>query len=85
MSKAIPASEYPEASRSVAELMEEMKREFREEAGENDLFALALKYCFDNDLDEDEAMQLAANELRKIWRIRMRKGKMERLYGRNAV
>ena len=85
MSKAIPVSEHPEASRSVVELMENLKRVTIEKAGENDLFALALKYCYDNDLDEDEAMKLAANELRKIWRIRMRKGKMERLYGRNAV
>ena len=85
MTKAIPVSEHPEASRSVVELMENLKRVTIEKAGENDLFALALKYCYDNDLDEDEAMKLAANELRKIWRIRMRKGKMERLYGRNAV
>ena len=73
--------EHPEASRSIVELMEKMKREASEKAGENVLFALALKYCFDNDLDDDEAMTLAANELRKILRKRERKKKMQRLYG----
>ena len=81
MTKAISASEHPEASRTIVELMENLKRVTIEKAGENDLFALALKYCYDNDLDDDEAMKLAANELRKIWRIRMRKKKMQRLYG----
>ena len=85
MTKAIPVSEHPEASRSVVELMENLKRVTIEKAGENDLFALALKYCYDNDLDEDEVMKLAANELRKIWRMRMRKGKMERLYGKSTI
>ena len=85
MSKVIPASEHPEASRGIVELMEDMKREASEKSGENDLFAVSLKYFFDNDLDPDEALKLATNELRKIWRMRMRKGKMERLYGQSTI
>ena len=84
MTKAIPASEHPEASRSIVELMEKMKREASEKAGENVLFALALKYCYDNDLDEDEAMKLAANELRKILRKRERAKRREWRYGNNV-
>ena len=78
MSKTISASEHPEATRGVLKLKETMKREAIEKADENPLFALSLKYFYDNDLDPDEAVKLATNELRKIWRMRLLEKRMER-------
>ena len=84
MTKAIPASEHPEASRSIVELMENLKRVTIEKAGENALFALSLKYFYDNDLEPDEALKLATNEYRKILRKREREKRLEWRYGNNV-
>ena len=81
MTKNTSALERTTAIQSAEELIEDFKKNLSETAGENDLCAIALKYCFDTDLDPDEAVELATFEYRKILRKSMRERRRKRLYG----
>ena len=80
MTKNTSASERPTPFQSAEELIEDFKKNLSEKAGENDLCAIALKYCFDRDLDTDEAVEMATQEFSKMLRIRKRERKKERIY-----